>query len=76
MTLAKASFVAVYVIVGAVTVMSILYIGVVSRTVAPGVLVQNIALATSIWIIVPWFLVEVACSHSSWVVVMDVGMLG
>ena len=44
--------------------------------VAPGVSGRDIALVASIWIIRTWFIVAMAWSHSVWVVVMDVGMLG
>ena len=64
MTAAEASFAIVYVISGAGTVASVLYLGMVAGTVAPGVSVINIALAVSIWRTGPWFIVAVAWSHS------------
>ena len=69
-------FAVVSVIVGAITVVSIIYIGFGSRTVAYSVSGRDIALATLICRIWPWFLVSVAWSHSVWVLVMDIGMLG
>ena len=66
----------VYIIYGARTVASVLYLGIGSGTMALCVLGQNIALAAPIWRIRHWFLVVVARSHSVGVVVMDVGMLG
>ena len=76
MTASEASFALVPCIVGVSTVAPVLYTGVRSVDVAPGVSGRNIALVMLIWINGPWFLVEVSWSHSVWVVVMDVGMLG
>ena len=76
MTEAETSFAVIYVITKAGTVTSSIYLGVRFGTVAPGVLGRDITLAVFIWIIGPWFLVAVAWSHSVWVVVIDVGMLG
>ena len=56
--------------------LGLIYCGVVARTVAPRVLGRNIALAMLTWRTGLWFLVAVDWSHSVWVVVMDVGMLG
>ena len=42
----------------------------------PGVSGRDIALPASIWRIETWFLVALAWSHSVWMKVMDVGMLG
>ena len=53
-----------------------IYCGFGYRTVEPNILGRNNSLAASIWRTRPLFLVEVAWSHSVWVVVMDVGMLG
>ena len=57
--MAEAPFAVVSVIVGAGTVVSVLYIGVRVGTVTPGVSGRNITLAMSIWRIGPWFLVAV-----------------
>ena len=54
----------------------LIYHGVTARTAKPGVSGHNILLAASIWRNRRWFLVAVAWSHSVWVVVIDVGMLG
>ena len=59
-----------------VGVLGLIYIGAGAVNVAPRVLCCDIALAASTWGNGPWFLVTVARSHSIWVVVMDVGMLG
>ena len=74
--MAEASFVVVSAIFRAITVAYVLYLGVGSGTVAPGVLVCNIALDTLIWRIGTWCLVAVAWSNIVWVVVMDVCILG
>ena len=76
MTAPEASFVVVSSIIRDRTVTSVIYLGVISRNIAPGVLGRDIALATPIWRIGTWFLVTLAWSHSVWVVVIDVGMLG
>ena len=70
------SFAAVSVIFGDGTVASVLYVGVGSRIVMPGVLRQDLALNALIWRNGPWFIVVVAWSCSVWLVVMDVGMVG
>ena len=59
-----------------VGILGLIYCGVGARTVKPRVLGRTILLAVSIWINGPWFIVAVAWSHSVWVVVMDVGILG
>ena len=56
--------------------LGMVYHGVGAGTVAPGVLVRDIALAASTWRTGPWFLVTVDWSHSMWVVAIDVVMLG
>ena len=66
----------VWVMVMDVYMLGLSYFGVRDRTVTPGVSGCNIALDVLIWIIRTFFLVEVDWSHSVWVVVMDVGMLG
>ena len=71
-----ALFALVSVIIGSRNVASGLYLGVGARTVAPGVSGRDIALAALIWRTGPWFIVAVEWSHSVWVMVMDVGMLG
>ena len=58
------------------TVASILYFGSRAGNVACGISGRDIALSASIWRIGTWFLVAVVWSHSVWVVLMDVGMLG
>ena len=70
------SFAVVSVIFGDGTVASVLYVGVGSRIVMPGVLRRDLALASLIWRTRLWFIVVVALSHSVCLVVMDVGMLG
>ena len=64
------------VIVGSGTAAPVLYLGFRAGTVAPGVLERNIALAALIWITRPWFIVAADWSHSVWMMVMDVYMLG
>ena len=59
-----------------VGILRLIYRGVRAGTVAPGVLVYDIALVVPAWRTGPWFLMVAAWSHSVWVVVMDVGMLG
>ena len=76
MTLEEASFAVVYFIFGDRTVVSVLYLGVGAGTITPGLSGHGIVLASSMWIIRPWFIVEVDWSHSMWVVVMGVGLLG
>ena len=58
------------------TVASILYFGSRAGNVACGISGRDIALSASMWRIGTWFLVAVVWSHSVWVVLMDVGMLG
>ena len=52
------------------------YHGVGAGTVVPGLSGCDIALTTSTWRTVTSFIVAVDCSHSVWVVAIDVGMLG
>ena len=59
-----------------VGMLGLIYRGVLARTVAPGVLGQDIELAASTCRTGPWVCVAVAWSHSVRVVVMDLGMLG
>ena len=59
-----------------VGMLGLVYCGVGSGTVAPGVSGYNIALDTLTWRTRPRFLVEVDWSHSAWVVAINVGMLG
>ena len=59
-----------------VGILGLIYRGVGAGTVMPGVSGCDIALVVLNWRTVTWFLVVVDCSHSVWVVVMDVGMLG
>ena len=54
----------------------LIYRGVGDRTVVSGFSGRDIALVVLTWRTGPWFLVVVDWSHSVWVVVMDVGMLG
>ena len=56
--------------------LGLIYCGIRDGTVTLGVLGRNIVLAVSIWRTGPWFIVAVDWSHSVWMVVMDVGMLG
>ena len=58
-----------------VGILGLIYRGVGSRTVNPGVSGRNILLTTLIWRTGTWFLVDVDWSHSVWVVVMYVGIL-
>ena len=67
----EASFVVVSVVVGSGTVAYVIYIGVGTGTIAPGVLGRNIVLATSIWRTGHWFLVAVDWGHIVCVLVMD-----
>ena len=76
MTVTESSFALVFVISGARTIVSILYLGVVSKIVMPGVLGSDFTLVASIWRTGAWFIVAVACSHSVWLVVMDADMSG
>ena len=66
----------VLVVVMDVCMLGLIYCGVGARTVTPGVLGHDIALATSIWRNGTWFLVAVDWIHSVWVVVTDLGILG
>ena len=75
-TAAEASFAIVYIIAISVTFAYVLYLGVGTGTVEHGFSGCDIALAASIWIIGTWFLVAVDWSHSVWVVVIYVVMLG
>ena len=75
-TAAEASFAVVSVIVRSGTVVSVLYLGFGAGIVTPEVSVRNMVLSASIWRTELWFIVVVAWSHSVWVVVMDVGILG
>ena len=59
-----------------VVMLGLIYCGVGSRTVDTGVSGHDILFAASIWRTEPWFLVVVCWSHSVWVVVIDVCMLG
>ena len=54
----------------------LIYRGVRSRTVVPGVSGRDIALAALIWRTGPWFIVVMAWMHGMWVVVVGVGVLG
>ena len=65
----------VSIIVGAGTVVTVLYLGVGDKNVTPGILGRDIVLAASIFRNRPCFLVAVAWIHIVWLVVMDVGML-
>ena len=65
-----------WVVVMDVGMLGLIFFGFGAGTVASGVLGRDIALAASIWITGPWFLVSVAWIHSVWVMMMDVGMLG
>ena len=66
----------VWVVVIDVGMLGLVYRGIGSGTVAPGVSCHDIAFTTSTWRTGPWFLVVMPWIHSVWVVVMDVGMLG
>ena len=59
-----------------VVMLGLIYRGIGSRTVEPGISGCDILLAALICRTVPWFLVAVAWIYSVWVVVMDVDMLG
>ena len=72
----ESSSTVVSIIIRAGNATSVLYIGVEAGTIAPGFSGHDIMLTVLIWIIGPWFLVALACSHSFWVVLMDVGIMG
>ena len=59
-----------------VCMLGLIYCSIRARTFEPGVSGRNISLAASIWRILPWFILELACSHGVWVVVMDVIIFG
>ena len=59
-----------------VGMLGLIYYGIGDRTVTPGVLGSDIALDVSTCRIVPWFILAVAWSHSVWVVVICLSMLG
>ena len=66
----------VWVVVTNVGILGLVYRDVGDGTVMPGVLGCDIVLSVSTWRTGRWILVAVAWSHSVWVVMTDVGMLG
>ena len=74
--MAEASFEIAYIVVGARTIESILYLGVGYGIVVYGVSGRDIALYALIWRTRIQFIVAVAWSRSVCVMMMDVGMLG
>ena len=74
--MSEASFAVVPVIVGARTVLFVLYLSVGAGIFTTGVSGRDLALAASIWRTVPLFIVVVAWINSLCVVVMYIGMLG